>query len=131
MCIKTKLHLLPTVGTIVFTGFAQTENLVTAALNGSDAARIFAVYHIHQSLRWNRMVFLYDFAMLDNVDGNVRVYFSKNFNSLWKFCPLNFDQVFPTAFAAADILQQSDRGRTIFQFQKLIQLQPLSSRNVI
>ena len=77
------------------------------------------------------MVFLYDFAMLDNVDGNVRVYFSKNFNSLWKFCPLNFNQVFPAAFAASDILQQSDRCRTIFQFQKLIQFQPLSSRNVI
>ena len=49
------------------------------------------------------MVFLYDFAMLDNVDSNVRVYFSKNFNSLWKFCPFNFDQVFSAAFAASDI----------------------------
>lgn len=26
------------------------------------------------------MVFFYDFAMLDNVDSNVWVYFSKNFN---------------------------------------------------
>ena len=51
------------------------------------------------------MVFLYDFAMLDNVDSNVWVYFSKNFNSLWKFCPFNFDQVFSAAFAASDILQ--------------------------
>ena len=77
------------------------------------------------------MVFFYDFAMLDNVDSNVWVYFSKNFNSLWKFCPFNFDQVFSAAFAASDILQQSDRWRTIFQFQKLIQFQPLSSGNVV
>ncbi|GEM_PF-1270649 len=77
------------------------------------------------------MVFFYDFAMLDNVDSNVWVYFSKNFNSLWKFCPFNFDQVFSAAFAASDILQQSDRCRTIFQFQKLIQFQPLSSGNVV
>jgi len=102
-------------------GLGEHENMIQLLLGRGDAARILTFYYIHQLLRGLQSLFLYQNAILDDVDGGLGVNIGDHIEIHGEIT-VDLDDILAAHFGADSVTDQSDLALGLFQTQQFIQL---------
>ena len=92
--------------------------MVDFFLDGSDAARIFAVDHIDQLGRFLQLFLFYDHTVPDDIDGDVRVHVAQNIQIQIDHA-FDLDDVFVAMLVRASVANQGDTAIQLVQASQI------------
>ena len=109
----------------------QTEDVRQFLLDRGDTARVFAGDDIHELLRKIQLLLCDDRSVLDDIDRDAVVYEAENVEINVLDRSLDLDDVLATHLVASCILDDCNLTVELVKTQMIVDIQTLSSLNVI